>query len=165
MPRNSFAFAAVATLVAVSVWPYGLYAQDAAEPPPEDKLIVEQDRGQKLSAELIGMDVVHPDEGTIGQIESLLFDDEDQIVGGVVSVGGFLGIGAKSVALSWETFDVRERERVAYIDLSREQLEAAPGFKDRDTIRAERAAEQARQEQMRQQQLRQQQQMQQQQQN
>ena len=60
-----------------------------------------------------------------------------------MSVGGFLGMGAKEVALSWNELDVRPEERVVEVDLTREQLELAPSFKDRDTILAEQQAEEA----------------------
>ena len=37
-----------------------------AQPPAEDQLIVEQSEDQTLSAELLGADVLHPEEGVIG---------------------------------------------------------------------------------------------------
>lgn len=118
----------------------------AATPPPEDALIEEQEPAQVLSAELIGADVMHADHGKIGTLDSILFDEDDSIVGGVVAVGGFLGFGQKRVALSWDEFDVRPEEQTVYVDVTREQLDVAPGFRDQATIRAEEEAEQAQQE-------------------
>ena len=112
-------------------------------PPSDEQVIVEQESSQTLTDELIGADVMHAEHGNIGTLEALLFDSNDQIVGGVVSVGGFLGLGAKEVALSWDEFDVRAEEKTVYIDLTKEQLEAAPSFMDRADIEAERAAQQA----------------------
>ncbi|MDZ4736652.1 MAG: PRC-barrel domain-containing protein [Rhodospirillaceae bacterium] len=112
-------------------------------PPSDEQVIVEQQSTQTLTYELIGADVMHPEHGNIGTLEALLFDSNDQIVGGVVSVGGFLGLGAKEVALSWDEFDVRAEDEEVYIDLTKEQLEAAPSFMDRADIEAERAAQQA----------------------
>ncbi len=121
--------------------------ETAAVPPPQEKLIVEQQSSQVLSAELIGADVVHPQNGPIGSLDSILFDENDQIVGGVVKMGGFLGIGAKRVALSWDEFEVRPAEGLIYLDLTREQLDAAPAFKDRATLQAEQEAAQYQQQQ------------------
>jgi sporulation protein YlmC with PRC-barrel domain len=121
-------------------------ATESAVTLPEEKLITEQKEQQVLSNELIGMNVLHPQGEKIGMLESLLFDEDEKIVGGVVSVGGFLGIGAKSVALSWDAFEVRKDEQVVLLDLTREQLEAAPAFKDLAQIEAEAEAERARQQ-------------------
>jgi hypothetical protein len=112
-------------------------------PPSDEQVIVEQQSTQTLTYDLIGADVMHPEHGNIGTLEALLFDSNDQIIGGVVSVGGFLGLGAKEVALSWDEFDVRAEEETVYIDLTKEQLQAAPSFMDRADIEAERAAQQA----------------------
>lgn len=120
-------------------------AESQAAPPPQEQLITEQEEQQILSTELIGMEVLQPQGERLGTLESLLFDEDEKIVGGVVSVGGFLGIGAKSVALSWDAFEVRKDERAVLVDLTREQLEAAPAFKDRAEIEAETEAERARQ--------------------
>jgi hypothetical protein len=124
----------------------------AAEPPPADTTIVEQEPDQTLSRNLIGADVMHEEHGKIGNLESLLFDNDDQIVGGIVSIGGFLGIGSKHVALSWDAFNVLPQEEAVYLSLTREQLEAAPTFKDLATIEAEEAARQAEMEYQQQQQ-------------
>lgn len=127
--------------------------QDAAAP-PEDKLIAEQSQDQVLSNDVVGMEVLGKGGASLGSVESLLFNQDNEIVGAVVSVGGFLGLGSKQVALSWDQFDIRRDEGIARLDLSSEQLEAAPRFKDLETKRAEEAAE--RVEQRRQQQRQQQ---------
>ncbi|MEX2295876.1 MAG: PRC-barrel domain-containing protein, partial [Dongiaceae bacterium] len=116
---------------------------ETATPPSDEQVIVEQEANQLLTKDLIGADVMHAEHGNIGTLDGLLFDQNDQIVGGVVSIGGFLGLGAKEVALSWDEFDVRTDEHAVYIDLTKEQLEAAPSFMDRADVRAEEAAQQA----------------------
>ncbi|MDP2619695.1 MAG: PRC-barrel domain-containing protein [Hyphomicrobiales bacterium] len=115
----------------------------AAAPPPAETLIVEQPRGFMLSEDLVGMEVKGPDDTSIGSVHSLLFNQNDEIVGAVVAIGGFFGIGAKHVALSWDEFDVRPSEKVARINLTREQLEAAPSFRDRASIEAREEVERA----------------------
>lgn len=120
--------------------------EESASMPAQSSLITEQDESHLLSSELIGADVLHPVTGKIGWLESLLFDEEQQIVGGVVSVGGFLGIGAKSVALSWDEFDVPQGESVVYINLTKSQLKSAPAFKDQAQIKAEQEAMRAREQ-------------------
>lgn len=118
----------------------------AVDPPSEDVLIEAQEPAQMLSADLIGADVMHAEHGTIGSLDSILFDEDSTIVGGVIAVGGFLGFGKKRVALSWDEFDVRAEEQAVYVNVTREQLDAAPGFKDQATIKAEEQAEQQQRE-------------------
>ncbi|MEX0808635.1 MAG: PRC-barrel domain-containing protein [Dongiaceae bacterium] len=119
---------------------------ETVTPPSDGQVIVEQEPSQTLTKDLIGADVMHAEHGNIGTLEALLFDGNDRIVGGVVSIGGFLGLGAKEVALSWDAFDVRTDENAVYVDLTKEQLEAAPSFMDRADVRAEEAAQQAQRE-------------------
>lgn len=109
-----------------------VHTQDV-EPPPEDRLIVRQQADQILSSDVVGANVINLEHGVIGKIDKLLFDRDDQIVGAVVAFGGFLGFGAKAVALSWDAFEFRPDSRAAHISLSPEQLEAAPAFRERRT--------------------------------
>lgn len=140
---------AILTGSAIALAAAAVQAQEevAVDPPPNETLIEEQATEQVLSSDLIGADVMHPQHGEVGTLDMILFDDRDRIVGGVVAIGGFLGMGQKEVALSWDAFDARPEEPgVVYINLTTEQLEAAPSFKDRDTILAEREAERLQQE-------------------
>lgn len=159
-------FVAVSAL-AIAAHVSGAFAQTEAEeevavmPPPSESMIAEQEAEQILSRDLLGADVMHEEHGQVGWLESLLFNDDDEIVGGVVGFGGFLGLGSKQVALSWDEFEVRPEEQAVYLSVTREQLEMAPSFKDRAAIEAEEAARQAEleyQQQLQQEQLQQQQQ-------
>jgi hypothetical protein len=70
------------------------------------KLINAQNMDQWLSSNFIGTDVVGPDNEKIGDVSDILFDSDGSVVGYVVGVGGFLGIGAKNVALAPSSFQV-----------------------------------------------------------
>jgi hypothetical protein len=61
---------------------------------------------QWLSSNFIGVDVVGPDNEKIGDVSDILFEKNGNVVGYVVGVGGFLGIGAKNVALAPTSFQV-----------------------------------------------------------
>jgi PRC-barrel domain protein len=52
-----------------------------------------------------GSDVLGPDNARIGSVSDLLFDGTGKIIGVVVGVGGFLGIGAKNVAIDMRAFN------------------------------------------------------------
>jgi hypothetical protein len=65
-----------------------------------------QNTDQWLSSNFIGVDVVGPDDQKIGDVADILFEKNGNVVGYVVGVGGFLGIGAKNVALAPSSFTV-----------------------------------------------------------
>lgn len=75
-------------------------------PSGDAKFINSQNTDQWLSSSFIGVDVVGPDDAKIGDVSDILFDKNGNIVGYVVGVGGFLGIGAKNVALAPSSFQV-----------------------------------------------------------
>lgn len=86
-------------------------AERAAQSSPsmgagEAKFISAQATDQWLSSNFIGVDVVGPDNEKIGDITDILFEKNGNVVGYVVGVGGFLGIGAKNVALAPTSFEV-----------------------------------------------------------
>jgi hypothetical protein len=51
-----------------------------------------------------GTDVIGPDDVNIGSVSDMLFDKQGKILGLIVGVGGFLGIGEKSVAIDMAAF-------------------------------------------------------------
>jgi len=53
-----------------------------------------------------GTDVLGPDNAHIGDVTDLVFDKNGKIMGVVVGVGGFLGIGEKNVAIDMSAFQV-----------------------------------------------------------
>lgn len=58
-----------------------------------------QEGSQLLGSGLMGADVQGPDGESIGTVDDLVLDTDGQIQAVVVGVGGFLGIGAKDVAI------------------------------------------------------------------
>lgn len=105
-------------------------------------VVTEQQDGQTLSSDLIGMKVVGSNQESIGKVSALIIEN-DQVVGAVLDVGGFLGLGAKKVGVPWNALSVSEIEgsTVANVTLTKEELADMPEFK---TI-ADAKAEQSRQ--------------------
>ena len=86
-------------------------AERAAQSSPsmgakDAKFINAQATDQWLSSNFIGVDVVGPNNEKIGDITDILFEKNGNVIGYVVGVGGFLGIGAKNVALAPTSFEV-----------------------------------------------------------
>ena len=82
------------------------------------------------ASNLIGTEVITTGDEEVGAVSDLIIDQDGQVVGIVVGVGGFLGMGAKDVAIGWD--DVQKsgsaNELELRIDQSRESLLSAPEF-------------------------------------
>jgi hypothetical protein len=80
--------------------------QDKARTPPMPGTLTEQQDEQWLVSEFTGIDVIDDANVKIGDVNDILFDREGKVVAYVISVGGFLGVGAKDVALAPASFQV-----------------------------------------------------------
>src|SRR5215467_7419425 len=72
----------------------------------EGKFITSQAADQWVFTKFRGIDVRGPDNSSIGSVNDLLFDGTGKIIGVVIGVGGFLGIGTKNVAIDMSAFNV-----------------------------------------------------------
>ncbi len=68
------------------------------------KFIAAQSSDQWVFSKFKGSDVIGPNNETIGSVSDMLFDKDGKILGIVVGVGGFLGIGQKNVAIDMGAF-------------------------------------------------------------
>lgn len=85
------------------------------------------------ASKVIGLNVTTPNnEETIGEVDDLVIDGENGMIRyAAVSVGGFLGIGDKMVAVPWKAFEChKDADGNSYLslDTTKEKLEKAPGF-------------------------------------
>ncbi|NNE51030.1 MAG: PRC-barrel domain-containing protein [Sulfitobacter sp.] len=79
-----------------------------------------------------GSYVYGANDETVGEIDALLLDGEGKVAEVVVNVGGFLGLGEKPVAVSFEELQFLQNKdgddlRI-YIDATEEKLEAKPEY-------------------------------------
>jgi sporulation protein YlmC with PRC-barrel domain len=83
--------------------------------------------------EFIGKTVYTSANENVGEINDIVFGNDGKIVGIVVGVGGFLGIGEKDVLVSLDSVkmvkatDGSDTSQLV-VDASKETLENAPGF-------------------------------------
>lgn len=89
---------------------------------------------KQISAkDLVGMDVENRAGDKIGSIDKLYLDLEGgQVLGVVVSTGGFLGMGAHQNVLALNDLDYSAGDKKLRVDMTREQLRAAPTYKQDD---------------------------------
>jgi hypothetical protein len=81
----------------------GALAQ-ADKPADSAKFISSQSTDQWVFSKFKGSDVLGPDNSSIGSVNDMLFDKNGKILGLIVGVGGFLGIGEKNVAIDMSSF-------------------------------------------------------------
>jgi sporulation protein YlmC with PRC-barrel domain len=110
----------------------------------EDKFLSAQTQNQWLSTEIIGQQVQNQAGEALGEVQYLVFDESNRIAAAVIGVGGFLGIGEKSVAINFDAMSRRRTdegvELLAKVDEG--ALDAAPSFETTPAATAEAPAEQ-----------------------
>jgi hypothetical protein len=89
------------------------------------------------SDELVGTSVYGPGDEWVGDVSDLALSQDGEIEAVVIDVGGFLGIGQRSVALSMEELQIRRGEGGwfgddlrGYVNATQEQLEQLPEWDD-----------------------------------
>jgi hypothetical protein len=95
--------------------------------------VTQQKPDQYLASKFRGTDVISPDNQKIGDVTDILFDKNGKIEAYIVSVGGFLGIGAKDVALEPSKFQVVAAEgNTSYerlkLSMTKDQLQQMASF-------------------------------------
>jgi sporulation protein YlmC with PRC-barrel domain len=112
-------------------------AEAPASPPPSEAVIPAQAAGDVRAEKLIGMTVYDTNGDKVGAVKDILFNEQGQATGVVLSVGGVLGLGAKQVGLQWSEVDIQPDAEVAKVQYNKDQLEAAPDFKTQEAQKAE----------------------------
>ncbi|WP_428664161.1 PRC-barrel domain-containing protein [Reyranella sp.] len=86
--------------------------------------------GDMSANAVIGTKVRNDNKDTVGAVQDLYIDGQGAIKTVVVSVGGFLGIGAKDVAIKWS--DLKQsrdgKSLVLMTNLSKDELKALPDY-------------------------------------
>ena len=92
---------------------------------------------------LMGQEVYGADEESIGEISDLVLQEDGATRAAIIDVGGFLGVGEKSVAIPFEQIEIQPQEGAdprLVVAMSREELEQAPAFEDATTASEDLAA-------------------------
>jgi PRC-barrel domain len=94
--------------------------------------VTKQTSDQWLASKFRGTDVVGADDKKIGDVSDILFDKDKKILAYIVGVGGFLGIGAKDVAIEPASFQAVPGKDATDLKLrlsmTKDELKAAPTF-------------------------------------
>ncbi|RUZ91257.1 PRC-barrel domain containing protein, partial [Mesorhizobium sp. M7A.F.Ca.US.003.02.2.1] len=134
MIRNLLATTALATFVAT-----GAYAQNATNTAPATPAVQEPAAAPVARAEgsivtnIIGQSVYNgtgDDAENIGKVSDVVFDKDGQAKSVVIDVGGFLGVGAKSVAFDYGKLQWAEKngDRWLVAQTTKDELTAQAEF-------------------------------------
>ena len=114
----------------------GEMAEGEEQGTPPEGTIAMQDSDTILGSELMGASVYNGnategEDEQISEIDDLIVNLDGTVEGVVIGVGGFLGLGEKSVAIEMSQFEVRTDEGGSprlFLNATREDLEAAEEF-------------------------------------
>lgn len=85
--------------------------------------------GEMRASKLIGTAVKNQAGETVGDINELVLTKDGQIAAAVIGVGGFLGIGEREVAVSFQSLSLAQDEKkntVVTLNTTRDALKSAP---------------------------------------
>ena len=136
MHKGLFEVVCLAAALVVPATSFGQTAPLTSEPLPpatahgasaanavDDSSLARSARASKL----IGSPV-YANDAVVGEIEDILIDREHSAVtAAIISVGGFLGLGQKRIAIPINQLNLAGEARFT-INISKEELTNAPGF-------------------------------------
>ena len=93
-----------------------------------------QDTTQWLGSNLIGAKVVSVTNEKIGKIANLILNDDGKVEAAVIKIGGFMGFGGKTVAVTYNSLNIARNAKGDAIDhvtvaATRDDLRRAAAFK------------------------------------
>jgi sporulation protein YlmC with PRC-barrel domain len=95
---------------------------------PQLKVATVKMEGGWRASKLIGAAVYNEQDQKVGSVDDLILTQQDKVVIAVVSVGGFLGVGGKLVAVPYNELRFGKDERMVLPGATKDALQAMPGF-------------------------------------
>lgn len=124
-------FISIATVLSVVglLLTTGAFAQTGTTPSTSPSMSPSMAGTDMLASRLIGADIKNQQGEDIGEIEELVIDPKEaKIKQVVVSTGGVLGLGAKSVAIPWSQVRPAAEGGGFVVAMSQEELKNAPSW-------------------------------------
>jgi hypothetical protein len=125
---------AIATGANPSAWQAATPAEGVyvSTEPPEASGARLQRFAQTDLFRILGKEVQSPSGEAMGRIVDLLVDETGRPQAVIIDFGGFLGVGIRKIAIDWHTlrFDQNGKKDTVVADLDRDEIKAAPEYKD-----------------------------------
>jgi sulfite reductase beta subunit-like hemoprotein len=105
----------------------------AQDVPKEGPNFIQVQNTDMLSSNVVGLDIHNSQNDNIGKIQDIAFDPSKKVTGYILSVGGFLGMGTRYVAVNPDavmvSYDAQNKVWKATMNATKDQLKQAPEFK------------------------------------
>jgi sporulation protein YlmC with PRC-barrel domain len=111
---------------------------EAAPPPKAAQTVPSAPKGaDKMAAsdsvsvtDYYKQNVYDASDNTIGEVSDVLLDKDGHVTAVILSVGGFLGLGAKYVSIPFNALHMTEKngKRYLVVETTKEALTSAPGY-------------------------------------
>jgi sporulation protein YlmC with PRC-barrel domain len=107
--------------------------------PPRPNVPTVEQPNQVQTEKLIGTNIKNAQNETVGEVKSVALGQDGKAEAVIVSVGGFLGVGEREVAIAWKDLTIADGGNVVTIKMTKDQLAALPEYKylntaDRGTV-------------------------------
>ncbi|CCD92208.1 conserved exported hypothetical protein [Bradyrhizobium sp. ORS 375] len=102
----------------------------AKEPPPPPSVTI---LGARDAHGVLGRDVRSSTGEDMGHIVDVIVDLTGTVRAAVIDFGGFLGVGSRKIVVDWTALDfkhIAEKSDQVTLDLTKEQVKAAPEYKE-----------------------------------
>lgn len=134
---KSVVLAAFLTCGAIGAYAQTTPSQQSSPAPaaaPADRTVSTGDfnaKGDMASSALIGTKVRNANKESIGKIDDIYLDKDAKVTDVVISVGGFLGVGSKDVAVKWTDLKLSRDDKsiVVMTSWTKDSLKAMPDYK------------------------------------
>lgn len=93
------------------------------------------DAARFSAAEMLGRDVVNLRGKEVGEVEDIVIGKQDKVKYAVVSVGGFLGVGDKDVAIPFDDLRIGPDNVILMSQQTEQQLKTMPAYDSDDYSR------------------------------
>lgn len=138
MFKHSLAAAALAIALATPAFAQAPGLAPGAKSGTE-KFVQKQQATDWRGSKLIGATVYGSDNASIGEINDVLIGNDGAVRAAVISVGGFLGVSEKNVAVPFDALKITGKPDSSSIQkitasYSKDELKAAPNFAYADTV-------------------------------
>jgi hypothetical protein len=94
--------------------------------------------GSRQAEGILGRQVRSRTNENIGRIVDVIVDHTGRTRAAVIDFGGFLGIGNRKIAVDWDALnfapDLEGGREVVTLELTRDQIKAAPLYRDRRAV-------------------------------
>ena len=93
--------------------------------------------GSQQAQSVLGKEVRSSANEDMGRIVDVIVDHSGRVRAAVIDFGGFLGVGSRKIAVDWNAlrFSPDDKKRdVITLELTRDQVKAAPEYKDKHAV-------------------------------